>query len=229
MIQVLALGPHPDDVEIGMGGTLARFAASGRPVAVADLTRGEMGSNGTPEQRVAEGEEAGRILGLQFRLNLGLPDRGLTAADPAQVRTIVEVIRTHRPAILAIPYGEDRHPDHRAASALCYEAWFNSGLRRYETDQAAYRPTLVYYFINNEREPSFVVDVTHFYDKKLASLAAHASQFGQGEVTTRLNTSSGLLHLMQSRDGLLGARSGVQFAEGFYKPELLRLDDPLTW
>lgn len=231
MLQLLALAPHPDDAEIGLGGTLARFAAEGRAVAIADLTRGEMGSNGTPAERVQEGEEAGRILGLAWRTNLGLPDRGLSASDPQQVRAIVEVIRTHRPAVLAIPYGEDRHPDHRAAAALCYETWFTAGLRRYETAAEAYRPTLVYYFINNEREPSFVVDVTAHYGVKLAALAAHASQFGKqgAAVATRLNTETGLLHLMQSRDGLFGARAGVRYAEGFYKPELLRLDDPLTW
>jgi bacillithiol biosynthesis deacetylase BshB1 len=229
MLQLLALAPHPDDAEIGLGGTLARFAAAGRPVAIADLTRGEMGTNGTPEERVAEGEAAARILGLALRTNLGLPDRGLTPADPAQVRAIVDLIRTHRPAVLAIPYGEDRHPDHRAASALCYEAWFSAGLRRYETAQPPHRPTLVYYFINNEREPSFVVDVTAFYEQKLAALAAHRSQFGAGGVATRLNSATGLLHLMQSRDGLFGARAGVRYAEGFYKPEPLRLEDPLHW
>jgi bacillithiol biosynthesis deacetylase BshB1 len=218
-IDLLAFGPHPDDVELGMGGTLAKQSALGYRTAIVDLTRGEMGSNGTPAQRVAEGEAAARILGCQWRRNLGLPDRGLDHRDPEQLRRVVEAIRACRPKVVAINWGEDRHPDHVAACRLMEEAIFTAGLRRYETEWAPYRPLkVVYYFINDEREPSFYVDITDFHRQKIESLFAHASQFQReaGEVETRLNRAAGLPYLVESRDRLFGAKVGVLYAEGFF-------------
>ncbi len=217
-IDLLAIGPHPDDVELGMGGTLARHAADGYRTAVIDLTRGEMGSNGTPEGRVAEGEAAARILGCQWRRNLSLPDRGLDHRDPAQLRAVVEAIRAARPKVLAINWGIDRHPDHRSGSQLVEEAVFTAGLRRYETGQEAYRPSQVlFYFINDEAEPSLLVDVTPFHAQKIESLFAHTSQFAreEGEVETRLNRDVGLPYRVEARDRLFGHKAGVEFAEGF--------------
>jgi bacillithiol biosynthesis deacetylase BshB1 len=221
-IHLLAFGPHPDDVELGMGGTLANHNANGYATAIIDLTRGEMGSNGTPVQRVAEGEEAARILGCAWRKNLCLPDRGLDHRDPEQLRRVVEAIRTARPEVVALNWGADRHPDHRAGCALMEEALFSAGLRRYESEADPFRPRKVfYYFINDEREPSFYVDITPFHDKKSESLFAHRSQFEQGEegVQTRLNRADGLPYLVQSRDRLFGARVGVQYAEGFVRTQ----------
>lgn len=230
-VDLLAFGPHPDDVELGMGGTLAKLAAAGRKTAIIDLTRGEMGSNGTPEARTAEGERAARILGCAWRRNLGLPDRGLDHRAPEQLHAIVSVIRRLRPTAVAINWGEDRHPDHVAAHLLLKEALFTAGLRRYETDAQAFRPAkLLYYFINDEREPSFLVDITPFHEKKLESLFAHRSQFeAQSEeaVPTRLNRSVGLPYLVESRDRLFGARAGVQYAEGFLLPQPLLVEDIL--
>lgn len=227
-IDLLAIGPHPDDVELGMGGTLARHRAAGYQTAIIDLTRGEMGSNGTPEQRVAEGEAAARILGCAWRQNLGLPDRGLNPYDPTQVRRVVEAIREARPRVLALNWKEDRHPDHRAASALVAEAIFNAGLRRYETGQEPHRPaTVLYYFINDEAEPSCLVDITSFQAQKNESLFAHTSQFvgGEGGVETRLNRAGGLPYLVESRDRLFGARAGVAYAEGFVRQQPWLVDD----
>lgn len=218
-MDLLAFGPHPDDVELGMGGTLARHNAAGRLTALIDLTRGEMGSNGTPAQRVAEGEAAARILGCQWRRNLALPDRGLDCRDPEQLRKVVDAIRSVRPQVVAINWGVDRHPDHREACRLLEEAVFTAALRRYETEYAAYRPAkVVYYFINDEAEPSFYVDITEFQAKKSESVFAHRSQFAvaEGEVETRLNRAGGLPYLVESRDRFFGARIGVQYAEGFF-------------
>ncbi|HWI52348.1 MAG TPA: bacillithiol biosynthesis deacetylase BshB1 [Symbiobacteriaceae bacterium] len=217
-IDLLAFGPHPDDVELGMGGTLARQAAAGYQTAIIDLTRGEMGSNGTPAQRVAEGEAAATILGCAWRRNLALPDRGLDPRDPEQLRKVVDAIRMVRPQVAAINWGVDRHPDHGAASRLLEEALFTSGLRRYETEFEAYRPAkVVYYFINDEAEPSFFVDITEYQAKKSESVFAHRSQFliPAGGVETRLNRAGGLPYLVESRDRLFGAKVGVQYAEGF--------------
>lgn len=217
-IDLLAFGPHPDDVELGMGGTLARHNAAGYRTAIVDLTRGEMGSNGIPAQRVAEGEAAARILGCAWRANLGLPDRGLDHRDPEQMRKVADAIRRARPTVVAFNWGVDRHPDHVAACRLLEEAVFTAGLRRYETELEAFRPAKVlYYFINDEAEPSFYVDITAYHAQKIESLFAHASQFDQteGAVETRLNRAGGLPYLVESRDRLFGAKAGVQYAEGF--------------
>jgi N-acetylglucosamine malate deacetylase 1 len=217
-IDLLAFGPHPDDAELGMGGTLARHRAAGCRTAIVDLTRGEMGSNGTPEQRVAEGEAAARILGCEWRRNLGLPDRNLDHRDPEQLRAVVDAIRRARPKVVAINWGVDRHPDHVNGCRLMEEAIFTAGLRRYETELEACRPgRTLYYFINDEAEPSFYVDITPTHTQKIESLFAHHSQFKQavGDVQTRLNQAGGLPHLVESRDRLFGAKAGVLYAEGF--------------
>src|SRR6266511_709416 len=130
-IDLLAFGPHPDDLEIGLGGTLARHAAQGHAVGLCDLTRGEMSSNGTPEERLKEAEEARKVIGAAWRENLGLPDRAI-GTDPQQALRVVELIRRSRPRAIALPYWQDRHPDHVAASALLRDAVFNAKLRRYD-------------------------------------------------------------------------------------------------
>lgn len=227
-IDLLAFGPHPDDVELGMGGTLALQSAGGRKAAIIDLTQGEMGSNGSPAQRVAEGEAAARTLGCAWRRNLALPDRGLNSKDPEQLRRVVNAIRAVRPRVVATNWGVDRHPDHVAACQLMAEAVFTAGLRRYETEYEPFRPQKVlYYFINDEQEPSLVVDITAVYPKKIESMFAHTSQFkpAEGDLATRLNRTVGLPYLVESRDRLFGAKAGVQYAEGFIVKQPLLVAD----
>ncbi len=225
-VDLLVFGPHPDDIEIGLGGTVARHVALGFHVGLCDLTVGELGSNGTPDERIAEGEEARRVLGAEWRQNLRLPD-GRLAPDDDQVRPVVDVIRRSRPRVVAAPHDFDRHPDHVGASRLIARAAFAAGLRRYETDQAPWRPEWIcYYFINDADRPSFVVDVSRYYDLKRRALACHASQFAPpmspdddrvapapARVQTRL-TSSRFRQLVESRDAQFGALAGVAFAEG---------------
>jgi bacillithiol biosynthesis deacetylase BshB1 len=216
-IDLLAFGPHPDDLEIGIGGTLARHAAAGRSVGLCDLTAGELGSNGTPDDRRREAADAARVLGAAWRLNLGWSDGGI-APSPDHVRSAVDLLRRHRPRAVAIPYWEDRHPDHGAASRVLDLAVFRSGLRRYVTDAEAWRPEWTcYYFINNAAAPSFVVDVSAHYEAKRQALACHRSQFAphdEAAVPTRL-TADTFRQLVESRDAQFGAQAGVMFAEGF--------------
>lgn len=216
-VDVLAFGPHPDDIEIGMGATLAKHAASGHRVGLCDLTAGEMGSNGTVEERLAEADAARAVLGALWRTNLRLPDRAIGSA-PSHVRQVVELVRRVRPRVVAIPYWTDRHPDHGAASHLLTEAVFNAGLRRFPADGDAWKPEQsCYYFINDSVAPSFVVDVSAHYDTKRRALACHASQFrpsGADAVQTRL-TSVRFNQLIESRDAQFGALAGFAFAEGF--------------
>jgi bacillithiol biosynthesis deacetylase BshB1 len=220
-LDVLAFGPHPDDIELGAGATLAKHAAQGMRVGLCDLTRGEMGSNGSPEERVAEAEAAGRVLGVIWRRNLGLPDRRI-GTDESHVRLAAEFIRACRPAAIVVPYWEDRHPDHTAASRLLREAVFSAGLRRYEAEGEPWRPDWTcFYFINDAAPASFLVDVSDYYETKRKALACHRSQFspaGDASVRTRL-TSPRFMQLIESRDAQFGALAGVQFAEGFVVTE----------
>ena len=215
-IDVLVFGPHADDLEIGLGGTIARHASEGHRVGLCDLTQAELSSNGTPQQRLTEATSAAAVLGAAWRENLGWPDGGITGSDE-QIRSAVDLIRRARPRVLAIPYWDDRHPDHEAASAVLRKAAFNAALRRYETAHEAWRPTWAcYYFINDSATPSFVIDVSAHYGKKRAALDCYRSQFAQGgdsTVGTRLNAPT-FRQLIESRDAQFGARAGVAFAEG---------------
>ena len=215
-VDLLVIGPHPDDIEIGFGGSVALHVAHGHRVGLCDLTRGELGSNGTPEERAREADEAARVLGAAWRANLGWPDGGITGFTE-QIVSAVELIRRSRPRAVAIPYWEDRHPDHVAASHALRQAVFKSGLRQFHAGLEAWRPDWVcYYFINDGATPSFVVDVSEHYEKKRQALACYRSQFGQqapDAVATRL-THPTFAQLIESRDAQFGALAGVRYAEG---------------
>ena len=215
-VDLLVFGPHPDDIEIGLGGTIARHVALGYPVGLCDLTAGEMGSNGTVDERLAEAEAARAVLGARWRVNLRWTDRAI-GEDAGQLRSAVRMIRDARPKTIALPYGADRHPDHVAAHRVLTEAVFNAGLRRYDAGGEAWKPEWVcHYFINDSVAPSFVVDVSEHYQRKRDALACHRSQFAPaagGAVSTRL-TSPLFLQLVESRDAQFGALAGVPFAEG---------------
>jgi N-acetylglucosamine malate deacetylase 1 len=215
-VDLLVFGPHPDDIEIGLGGTIARHTAEGRSVGLCDLTEGELGSNGTPAIRLREAEAAAKVLGAAWRENLGWPDGGITE-EPDFIRQAVNLIRRHQPRTLALPYWDDRHPDHESASRVLTVAAFRSGLRRFDTGVAPWRAEWVcYYFINDAVPPSFVVDVSAHYDRKRLALDCHPSQFAPRDadaVDTRL-TASSFRQLIETRDAQFGARAGVAFAEG---------------
>ena len=195
---------------------MALHAAAGHRVGLCDLTRGEMSTNGTPEERQREAANAARVLGVAWRENLGWPDGGIASTSDL-IRSAVDLIRRSRPRTIAIPYWDDRHPDHVAASQVLRNAAFKSGLRRYETDVVAWRPDWVcYYFINDSVAPSFVIDVSSVYARKREALDCYRSQFaaaGDGSVSTRL-TAPTFRQLIESRDAQFGALTGVAFAEG---------------
>lgn len=215
-VDLLVFGPHPDDIEIGLGGTVAKHAAAGHRVGLCDLTRGELSSNGTVEERQREADAAMRVLGAAWRENLAWPDGGIVMT-PELIRSAVDAIRAARPRSVAIPYWDDRHPDHVASSQVLRVAAFRSGLRRYETAHGPWRPEWVcYYFINDGAAASFVVDVSAQYEKKREALACYRSQFTPGDAgaaATRL-TSPTFRQLIESRDAQFGALAGVAFAEG---------------
>jgi bacillithiol biosynthesis deacetylase BshB1 len=183
-----------------------------------------MSSNGTVAERRDEGAAAARVLGAVWRENLRWPDGDITPA-PETIRSAVDLIRRHRPRTIAVPYWDDRHPDHVAASNALRLAAFKSGLRRYATEADPWAPDWIcYYFINDSVTPSFVVDVSAYYERKREALDCHRTQFqpsGQGAVGTRLSAPT-FRQLIESRDAQFGALAGVAWAEGFVVREPVR-------
>ncbi len=175
-VDILAFGAHPDDVELAASGTLLRAARAGARTGIISLTRGEMGTRGTPETRAAEFDAASRAMGLSHHEMLSLPDGGL-APDEASREAVIREIREHRPRIVLLPYWEDRHPDHPAASRIVEEAAFLAGLSKRETGQEPHRPSqLIFYMSTWEFEPSFIVDISGVIEEKRRILQAYGSQ-----------------------------------------------------
>lgn len=228
MIDLLALGPHPDDVELSCGGFVASAAARGQAVVIVDCTRGEMGTNGTVPQRAAEAAAAAEALGVQARENLRLPDGGLDGGDPAQVDALIRAIRRHRPALLLAPWIEARHPDHAAAGRLAQRAMFLAGLRKHRPDLGEpWRPTrLIHYPQRHEIRPDFVVDISAHLATKRAAIACHASQFGAGEAT--LINQPLALRALHTRDAYWGASVGVEAGEPYLLGAPVPLADPVA-
>lgn len=217
-LDILVIGAHADDAEIGMAGTILKHTQAGRKVGICDLTLSEMSSNGTVDSRKAEAAKAADVLGLAVRTNLGLPDRGLYI-NREQIEAVAMEIRRHRPRIVFAPYWEDRHPDHVACSRLVQEAVFTAKLRRYRPDVPPVTvEQLYFYFINDTVDSDLMVEVTDVYEGKREALRAYRSQFaagapGQDTVTTPLN--QGYLERVEARDRLLGQKRQVELAEGF--------------
>jgi bacillithiol biosynthesis deacetylase BshB1 len=229
---VAGICAHPDDAELVMGGTLALEASRGRRVAIVDLTRGESGSRGTPETRAAEAAEAARILGLAHRESLGLPDSRLETSV-AQKDVVVEAIRRLQPRVVILPHWEQRHPDHAVASRLVYEASFLAGLRNYRSDLGApFRPFKLIYALTVTESvdvfPTFVVDITPVWDKKVRAVAAFASQFPgrrDGEGPSPLDLFQRHMEIAARRQG---QRIGVDYGEGFVTREPMAASDVAT-
>jgi bacillithiol biosynthesis deacetylase BshB1 len=229
-VDVLAFGAHPDDVEIGCGGTLLRLTDAGKRVAVVDLVRGELGTRGSSEIRAREAAASSEILGLVGRENLELPD-GHIRADPEAKRRVVDVIRRWRPEAVFLPYWLDRHPDHAHASTLIYEGTFLAGLPRYEPGERSHRPTRLYYFMGwTEFEPTFTVDVTDQFDRKMEAIYAFSTQFrpeASSDSETRL-TAATTDWRIRSRMAYYGSLIDARYGEGFLIRGRLRVEDPLS-
>ena len=214
-LDILAFGAHPDDVEIGAGGFIAKECALGHAVGIADLTRGEMSSKGTVAERAEESAEASKILGLTMRENLGFSDRHISITDE-YLEPVVRLMRIHRPTIVIAPYWVDRHPDHMRCSELVTEAHFNSGLKKFSPEIEPYRPPfLFYYYINKAENPAFICDVSEYYEIKKASILAHESQFA-GKYPYGL----------ESRDRYFGSQIRKLYGEGFATKNPLPIPDP---
>lgn len=225
-IDVLAIGAHPDDVEIFCGGTLCLLVEQGYRVGIVDLSRGELGTRGTPEQRAVEAENAGRIMGVSVRMNLGIPDGAIVDNKENQEKLII-ALRTLRPDVVLTGSEDDRHPDHANATALCTSASFFSGLAKVETrsggdPQQAWRPGhILHYMQNIAFEPDFVVDVSNVWEQRMDAVRAYVSQVhnpeykeGSDEPETFIS-DPGFIGFIESRARTLGYRVGASYGEGF--------------
>jgi len=216
-LDILVFGAHPDDAEIGMGGTIAKHTAAGYKIGICDLTEAEMSSNGTVELRQQEAALASAVLGLSARSCLKLPDRGLRL-ESSFIDPIVEKIRQHRPRIVCAPYWEDRHPDHIMCSKLVEEAVFNAKLRRYMTHLPAWQvEQTLFYYINDVHNISLMIDISEVQQQKERALRAYASQFNTAATADGVATplTNGYIERVNARDTLLGQPKGWQYAEGF--------------
>lgn len=214
-VDVLAIGAHPDDAEIGCAGVLIMSADAGRRVAVADLTAGELATHGSPDERATEARRAAEIMGLSQREALGLPDGGL-GTKHEQRAAVVNLLRELRPRIVLAPQAEDRHPDHAAAGELTRAACFLAGVAKFGHG-SPHRPSRLYhYMLHQPFTPSFVVDITAVWERKLAAAGAYASQFGlpSDEARTAIGGRR-FLELLEDRASLYGAMIGVERGEAF--------------
>lgn len=215
-VDILAFSPHPDDVELGCGGSLILAADSGLRVMVVDLTVGEMSSRGTPAQRADEAKTATRLLGVSARLSLGLPDTKI-GAEPEHRAAVIELIRETEPRLVLAPFQEDRHPDHRAASNLIREACFYAGVSKMGSGEP-YRPSqLFFYMIHSPFDPSFIINVTPVWEQRMAAVRAYQSQF-QAETdgpATALSQPE-FLRAVEARAIWFGAMIGAAYGEPFF-------------
>lgn len=215
-LDILVFGAHADDAEIGMAGTIIKHSDAGLKVGICDLTYAEMSSNGTVELRQQEAAAAANVLGLAYRSNLGLPDRGLERTQE-QLSAITAEIRKCAPRIIFAPYWEDRHPDHTWCSRLVEEAVFNAKLRRYMPELPPVQVEQIYYYFINDTVPAnVVIDVTAQYERKVQALSCYASQFGlAGMDTVATPLTQGYVERVQYRDAIAGQRSLIPYAESF--------------
>jgi N-acetylglucosamine malate deacetylase 1 len=222
-LDVLAIGVHPDDVELSCAGVLMVEQSKGRKTGIVDLTRGELGSRGTPETRLQEAKAAAEILQVNVRENLGMAD-GFLANDEAHQRHVIAVIRKYRPEIVLCNAPLDRHPDHGRSARLVSDAAFLSGLLKIVThdeagqQQAHWRPKYVLHYIQDRMiQPDFVVDITEVFDRKIAAIKAYGTQFynpDEAGPTTYISTPD-FLESVVYRHKWFGKMIGVGYAEGF--------------
>ncbi|CAG9622630.1 bacillithiol biosynthesis deacetylase BshB1 [Sutcliffiella rhizosphaerae] len=217
-IDILAFGAHPDDVEIGMAGTLEKYRQKGYSTAICDLTLAERSSNGTVNIRQKEAALASSILGLTKRIQLTLPDRGLFLDDNF-LKEIMTVIRKHQPKVVFAPYFDDRHPDHGNCARLVEEAVFSAGIKRMEDNenQPAHKVTNLYFYqINSLSKPDFYIDISNEIEVKAKALNTYTSQFEKTPDGVETPLTNGYVEAVISRERAYGKQIGSMYAEGFF-------------
>lgn len=230
-VEVLAVFAHPDDVELTVGGTLLKMKQRGHRTGALDVTRGEMGTRGTVEGRAAEAEEAARILKLDARENLGLPDGHVFADDESRTK-LVRVLRRLKPKVILTHQDGDPHPDHNHIVQLVREAARLASMYKYDEETGSERinvPIVAHNVFSRRLTASFIVDISDFLEEKMAAIRAHKSQFYDAvsnEPETRLS-EKGFLDQLENRSRYFGSIIGVTAGEPFFVREALNIDDPV--
>ena len=227
-LDILAFGVHPDDVELGCAGTIMAAIDQGKKVGIVDLTRGELGTRGTPTTRTQEAAAAAKIMGVDVRENLDMAD-GFFANDEAHQRKIIALIRKYQPDIILANAPEDRHPDHGRSAKLVSDAAFLSGLRKVETihegiTQNAWRPAYTFHYIQDRFiQPSFVIDITAYMERKMEAVLAYGTQFTNADTSEPQTyiSSPQFLETVKARALMLGKRIGVGYAEGYITEKII--------
>lgn len=227
---ILAFGAHPDDVELGCGGTLSKLISEGKKIAIVDLTQGELGTRGTSETRKQEAAHASKILGITLRENLGMKDGFLQNSEELQMQ-VIKMIRKYRPEIVLANAEDDRHPDHAKAAKLVSDSCFLAGLPKIETEengelQNSWRPKHIFHYIQwKNSKPNFVVDISEFMEQKIEACLAYKTQFYDPTSTEPMTpiATKDFLESLTYRAQDLGRLSGVDYAEGFTTHRLLAL------
>lgn len=231
-LDVLAIGAHPDDIELACGGTIIKLVKQGRKVGIVDITDGELGTRGSREIRAEEAKKAASIMGVSVRESLGIADGNLENTPENRLK-LIQAIRRHTPDVLLFPFSTDRHPDHEHAHVLCKESWFYAGLEKIvtfenEIRQKSFRPRNYYNYMQwFEFVPSFVVDITGEYDQRMEAVRAFASQIydpKSKETDTVLSTPE-FLEMLRTRFEYHGDRIGRKYGEPFFSPTGIRVTD----
>lgn len=226
-LDVLAIGSHPDDVELTCGGTLIKCADRGHRTGILDLTHGEMGTKGSAELRAAEAARAAAVLGVGERLNAGLPDAGVFNTQENR-GTVVTILRELRPRVVILPFPRGRHPDHRLGSELARDACYLAGLERFGTGEP-HRPEKLIYaasFREHAGKPTFVVDIGAQFDRKMEAIRCFASQFdGAVKAGEAFPTGQPLYELIETQNRHYGSLIRRAFGEPFHSEETIEIDD----
>ncbi|MHC5009535.1 MAG: bacillithiol biosynthesis deacetylase BshB1 [Planctomycetota bacterium] len=229
-VDILAFAPHPDDVELCAGGLMLRMSDAGKRLAVVDMTRGEGGSRGTPEGRAREVEAASRLMGLVGRENLGLPDTAIEVS-PAMTEPVIAAIRRWRPRIVLGPCSYDLHPDHVAAAGLVARAYYLSTIHGAAGGgYAPHRPdALLQYYGHKEPEPSFVVDISDVWERRVTLANCFASQLGLDDLEGPLTniSSPDFGSRVEARFAYWGSRIGARYGEPYLVDRVVPVDDPV--
>lgn len=226
-VDCLSFGAHPDDVELFCSGLLLKLKAQGYKTGAIDLTQGELSTNGDVVSRQKETKKATAILQLDYRYNAGIEDGNIENSSKNRM-DIIRIIRNIRPYLCLIPYWEDRHPDHRAASLILRDSIFYSGLKKIITDQKEYRPnTILYYMLHKTFIPTFIVDITEEMKTKMTAIRAYKSQFelsSDSDETTFINRPD-FLESITTRDQFYGQKIGCKYGEPYFFDGSLKIDN----
>lgn len=225
-LDILAFGAHPDDVEAGCAGLLIKAVHGGKKVGIVDLSLAELSSNGTVQLRVKEALRAAKIIGTEVRENLELPNNFFTNGRLVQEK-IIEMVRKYRPEIVLLPYHTDRHPDHEETPRLVWPALFTSGLTRFKTNYPAHRPKYVFsYRLWYDFAPSFILDISEEFEKKIKSLLAYKSQFAiNGDSVSTKDNEPNFMEYWRARHRNYGYEIGVEYGEPYLSLTPIGLKD----